>query len=103
MIDNVTLALGSVLLLGVIGFLIALRAIRRDEARRLIHLRRAIESLQHLWKEPFDSDRAPVARQPRFFPLPRYFIDPIRLQLRPMMLPQLRPRQRNFLKPLQQT
>jgi hypothetical protein len=32
--DDVTLALGSVLLLGVIGFLIALREIRRDEARR---------------------------------------------------------------------
>jgi len=32
--DNVTLALGSVLLLGVIGFLIALREIGRDEARR---------------------------------------------------------------------
>ena len=34
MIDNVILALGGVLLLGVIGFLIALREIRRDEARR---------------------------------------------------------------------
>jgi len=32
--DDVTLALGSVLLLGVIGVLIALREIRRDEARR---------------------------------------------------------------------
>jgi len=34
MMDNVTLALGSVLLLGIIGFPIALREIRRDEARR---------------------------------------------------------------------
>jgi hypothetical protein len=34
MMDDVTLALGSVLLLGVIGFLIALHEIRRDEARR---------------------------------------------------------------------
>ena len=34
MIDNVTLAFAGVLLLGLIGFLIALRAIRRDEARR---------------------------------------------------------------------
>jgi hypothetical protein len=34
MIDNVILALGGVLLLGIIGFLIALREIRRDEARR---------------------------------------------------------------------
>ena len=34
MIDNVTLALGSILLLGIIGFVIALREIRRDEARR---------------------------------------------------------------------
>jgi len=37
MIDNVTLALGSILLLGIIGFLFALRAIRRDEARRRSH------------------------------------------------------------------
>ena len=34
MMDDVTLALGGVLLLGIIGFLIALREIRRDEARR---------------------------------------------------------------------
>ncbi len=34
MTDSVTLALGSVLLLGIIGFLIALREIRRNEARR---------------------------------------------------------------------
>jgi hypothetical protein len=34
MIDNVILALGGVLLLGIIGFLIALREIRRAEARR---------------------------------------------------------------------
>ena len=34
MTDSVTLALGSILLLGIIGFLIALREIRRDEARR---------------------------------------------------------------------
>ena len=34
MMGNVLMAFGGVLLLGVIGFLIALRAIRRDEARR---------------------------------------------------------------------
>ena len=34
MMSNVLMAFGGVLLLGVIGFLIALREIRRDEARR---------------------------------------------------------------------
>jgi len=34
MMSNLLMAFGGVLLLGVIGFLIALREIRRDEARR---------------------------------------------------------------------
>ena len=34
MMSNLLMAFGGVLLLGVIGFLIAMREIRRDEARR---------------------------------------------------------------------